>query len=78
MLARSGKYVFRISLSANKSEVKKEIEKMYKVKVANVNIINLPGKTRRAGREIGRTTKQKKAVVTLVPGQTIEGLSEPS
>jgi len=78
LLANQGKYVFEVLKSANVSEVKKEIEKVYKVEVASVNTISLKGKVRRRGRQIGKTRRRKKAVVTLVPGQIIAGLSEPS
>ncbi|OGE85112.1 MAG: 50S ribosomal protein L23 [Candidatus Doudnabacteria bacterium RIFCSPHIGHO2_02_FULL_46_11] len=77
-LATLGKYVFEVQTKANASEIKKEIEKVYKVKVASVNTIRLHGKVRRQGRQVGRTANRKKAVVTLIPGQTIEGLSEPA
>ena len=77
-MAASGKYVFLLAPKASGPEVKKEVERVYKVKVARVNIINVKGKKRRTGRQVGRTSDRKKAIVTLVPGQTIEGLSEPS
>ena len=77
-LAHSGKYVFQVEKSTSASEIKKAIEKIYKVKVAGVNIINVKGKVRRRGRQVGSTSDKKKAVVTLIPGQTIEGISEPA
>ena len=77
VLSKKGKYVFAVKIAANASEIKKEVEKVYKVKVADVNTIILQGKIRRQGRTVGRTSKLKKAIVTLVPGQTIEGITEP-
>ena len=78
VLAHQGKYVFQVNPRANTPEIKKEIEKLYKVKVASVNVINLKGKSRRRGRTVGRTSDTKKAIVTLVPGQSIQGLTEPA
>ncbi len=77
-LTKLGKYVFEVTRKATASEVKKEIEKVYKVKVVSVNTIVVAGKNRRYGRSVGRTSDRKKAVVTLVSGQTIEGISEPA
>lgn len=73
-LARSGKYVFMVHPDANKSEVKKAVEKVYDVAVTGVNMVNLSGKARRYGRLVGRTVAKKKAIVTLRAGQKIEGL----
>lgn len=77
-LSTLGKYVFEVTKSATRPEVRKEIEKVYKVKVASVNIINLPGKTRRTGRTLGKTSGRRKAILTLVPGHTIAGITEPA
>jgi large subunit ribosomal protein L23 len=78
MLSTLGKYVFEVTKNATAPEVKKEIEKVYKVKVASVNIIKLPGKKRRIGRTMGKTSSRKKAVLTLVPGHSIAGITEPA
>ena len=77
-LATLGKYVFEVRPKATGPEIKKEVEKVYKVKVAFVNTVSLKGKVRRSGRSIGRTTARKKAIVTLMTGQTIEGITEPT
>ena len=73
------KYVFKVSFDANKTEIKKAIEKMYNVKVEKVNIIHIPGKKRRLGRIEGwrKGLKRgfKKAIVTLRKGDKIEVLS---
>lgn len=66
-----GKYVFSVSRKANKIQVRNAIEKVYDVKVEQVNIINVRGKSRNFGRTSGRTSAWKKAVVTLKKGQTI-------
>lgn len=75
-LAASGKYVFAVSTRANKSEIKKSIQKVYDVHVIGVNISNLPGKKRRSGRTQGRTAAWKKAVVKLAAGEKISGIVE--
>ncbi len=75
-LAGKGKYVFIVAPKANKVEVKKAIEKAYKVKVIQVNIINNKGKVRNFGRTTGRISGFKKAVVTLKQGDKIEDMTE--
>lgn len=69
-----GKYIFMVSRKANKSEIKKAIESIYKVKVAGVNVINVAGKSKRLGRSVGKTPAYKKAIVTLKEGHKIDVL----
>ncbi len=66
------KYVFMVDDKANKPEVKKMIEKIYSVKVADVNITNTKGKSKRLGKSLGKISGFKKAVVTLKEGNTID------
>ena len=75
-LAEVGKYVFNVLKSTNKVEIKKAVEKTYKVNVTRVNILNTKGKARNFGRISGRTSGFKKAIVTLKKGQKIEGATE--
>lgn len=70
--AKLNKYVFAVSYTANKIEIKKALENIYKVKVAQVNTLINPGKCRRVGRSEGRKPDWKKAVVTLKEGFKIE------
>jgi len=63
---------FQVAPHANKSEVKKAIEALFKVKVVKVYIVNLPSKRRRTFGRPGATRPWKKAVVTLRKGDTIE------
>ncbi len=74
--ATNGKYIFVVAKQANKVEVKKAIEKSYKVTVTQVNIINTEGKKRNYGRTNGKMSDFKKAIVTLKAGQKIEGVTE--
>lgn len=67
-----GKYQFWVNKSANKSEIKKALEKIYKVKVAGVNTMVVPGKLRRVRTIAGKTPDWKKAIVTLKEGSKIE------
>jgi large subunit ribosomal protein L23 len=72
MLSAQNKYAFEVRQDANKSQIREAVEKAFKVKVASVNVIRVPGKMRRAGRRRSMTSPWKKAVVTLEPGQKIE------
>jgi len=60
---------FEIAPDANKIEVKKAVEDLFKVKVERVTIVNLKGKTKRLGRTLGRTKDRRKAYVKLKPGE---------
>lgn len=59
------KYVFEVSIKANKTEIKNAVEQIFKVKVANVNTLRVPSKPKRYGRYNGYTVEWKKAFVTL-------------
>jgi large subunit ribosomal protein L23 len=65
-------YAFRVLRDSTKPEIKAAVELMFGVKVANVNVVNETGKTRRMGKTQGRTQDIKKAYVRLAPGQTID------
>ena len=67
------KYTFEVAKDANKVEIKAAVEKLFGVKVAKVNTINVDGKLRRYGRFEGYTASRKKAIVTLTEdSKTIE------
>ena len=72
ILQEQNKYAFEIAKRANKPLVKQAVEKAFKVKVTAVNVITVPGKTRRVGRQLTLTPSWKKATVTLKPGDKIE------
>ncbi|MCX6779412.1 MAG: 50S ribosomal protein L23 [Candidatus Magasanikbacteria bacterium] len=67
-----GVYVFEVFPSATKTEAKKAVQALYKVKVTGIRIVNLKGKQVRFGRVQGRRNARKKAMVTLQKGQNIE------
>jgi len=67
-----GKYVFEVDRRANKIEIGRAVEKIFRVKVVDVHVMNVAGKKKRVGRIMGRKNDWKKAVVTLAPGSSIE------
>lgn len=75
-LAEQGKYVFKVMNQANKTEIKKVIERLYKVKIESVNILNMPSKIRRVGRNVGHLAGFKKAIVSLQKGHKIDIFSQ--
>ncbi|PIQ90475.1 MAG: 50S ribosomal protein L23 [Candidatus Omnitrophica bacterium CG11_big_fil_rev_8_21_14_0_20_41_12] len=66
------KYLFLVDNFANKIQIKKAVELLYKVKVKNVNTFVAIGKLKKVRHQLGRTSDTKKAVVTLAAGQKIE------
>ncbi len=73
---REGRYTFEVDLHANKVEIRKAVEEVFKVKVAAVNTMRVGGKQRRVGRAAGFRPDWKKAVVTLKAGQRIESMDQ--
>ena len=69
-----GKYLFFVRRGVNKIEIRKAVEKLYNVKVENVNIVKSPQKKRmvRRGVFIAKRPERVKAVVTLKKGNTID------
>jgi large subunit ribosomal protein L23 len=63
--------VFRVRTDADKIEVRQAVEKMFGVKVADVQIVNVGGKFKRFGARLGRRGDWKKAYVRLAPGSEI-------
>lgn len=72
MVQKENKYTFYVDKRANKIEIKKAVEDLFKVKVLAVNTAIVKGKKKRVGRFTGLTTARKKAFVTLRPGDRIE------
>jgi len=66
------KYTFWTTKKANKTEIKRAVEELFKVKVLRVNTINAKGKKKRVRQIIGKTPDRKKAIVTLREGDKIE------
>ncbi|MBI5287156.1 MAG: 50S ribosomal protein L23 [Deltaproteobacteria bacterium] len=66
---------FWVDIKTNKSEIRKAVEKIFNVKVLDVNTMKVPGKWKRVGRTMGKLPARKKAYVTLREGDKI-GLFE--
>ena len=80
-LYTQGRYTFKVSAGASKTEIKHALEEQYEsqnIKVKDINTVSMRGKKRgsyrRLGGKVGRTVDWKKAIVTLGEGQKIEGL----
>ena len=71
LLKEEDKYAFEVARKATKCQIKEAVEKAFKVKVNKVNVITVPGKTRRFGRRQVTGSSWKKALVTLAPGHKI-------
>jgi large subunit ribosomal protein L23 len=63
--AQNKKYTFKVAVGANKSEVKRALEEIFGIDIEKVNIMNVKGKRKRMGKNVGRTAASKKAIVTL-------------
>jgi large subunit ribosomal protein L23 len=70
--ADQNKYVFRVDRDANKLQIKKAVEELFKVRVEDVTTMMMHGRPKRLGRFEGRRADWKKAVVKLRKGETIE------
>ena len=67
------KYVFRVSPAANKLQIKRAIEVIFKKKVVSVNTANYAGKKKRERKaDFGRRPHWKKAIVTLKAGEKLD------
>lgn len=65
MEMQAGKYTFEVNKKATKVDVKRAVEKLFNVKVLKVDTINVSGKEKRVGRNIGKTADWKKAIVSI-------------
>ena len=68
----SNKYTFEVAKSANKIEIAKAVEELFKVTVVKVNTLNVKPKKKRVRMVAGLTRTWKKAMVTIAEGETIE------
>jgi large subunit ribosomal protein L23 len=69
---QANQLTFEVDRHANKILVRNAIENIFKVKVVSVTIINVKGKKRMVGRNVGKKPDWKKAIVRLAPGENIE------
>ncbi len=71
LLQEENKYTFEVAGDANKVQIKEAVEEAFNVKVAKVNVMTTPGKTKRLGRREVRSPSWKKAIVSLESGYKI-------
>lgn len=67
----SNQYAFEVARDANKIEIAKAIEQLFKVKVLAVRVMNMEGKKRKVGRSSGKRPDWRKAIVKLSPKDKI-------
>ena len=71
VLQEQNKYVFEVADGATKPQIKQAVEKAFNVKVTAVNVMTMPGKTRRIGKRMVLTPTRRKAIVTVKAGEKI-------
>ena len=62
---QDGKYTFKVNKKATKIDIRNAVEKLFEVKVLDVTTISVKGKEKRVGRNVGKTSDWKKAIVTI-------------
>ncbi len=78
-LQEQNQYTFEVAIQANKIDVRRAVEQLFKVKVVRVNTMRMPGKPRSIRRRGSaprpvEPREWKKAIVTLAEGETIDAL----
>ncbi|OGV26799.1 MAG: 50S ribosomal protein L23 [Legionellales bacterium RIFCSPHIGHO2_12_FULL_37_14] len=68
---KNKQFVFRVSISADKAEIKAAVEHLFNVKVKSVTVLNVAGKAKRFKNSTGKRNDWKKAYVTLHENQDI-------
>jgi large subunit ribosomal protein L23 len=68
----AGRYTFLVDPRANKTEIKEAVQAIWDVQVISVNTLNRRGKVKRRGYTKGKRADEKRAIVTLAPGDAIE------
>ncbi len=66
------KILIEVSRDANKIDIKRAIEEIFKVKVEKVSTITMQGKWKKFGRSIGKRPDRKKAIITLKKGEKLD------
>ena len=72
MADANSQHVFKVLPTATKTEIKQAVEQLFEVKVAQVRVMNVKGKTKRFGQRDGKRSDWRKAYVTLAEGQDID------
>jgi len=73
---KDNQVVFEVARAANKVQIKDAVQRLFKVRVTDVNTMILRGKDRRMGRGYSKTQNWKKAIVTLKEGDSIDFFAE--
>lgn len=73
----SNQYVFEVAKDATKSDVKKAVEELFKVKVTAVNVVNVKGKNKMFRNRSGQRAGLRKAYISLADGQSIDVIAKP-
>ena len=68
----SNQHTFEVDRRANRIEIQRAIETIFKVKVVGVKTMQVKGKKKQRGRIVGKRRDWKKAIVTLMPGERID------
>lgn len=76
MRETQNKYVFEVTRTATKPEIKEAVETLFSVTVLSVNTILVKGKLKRMGRNVGYRSDWKKAIIRIQDGQTISKFGE--
>jgi large subunit ribosomal protein L23 len=72
MASEHGQVVFDVAIDATKPEIKAAVEALFSVKVKSINTLVRKGKVKRFRNQLGVRNDVKKAIVTLVDGQSID------
>lgn len=68
----ANQHVFRVATDASKTEIKQAVEKLFNVKVAKVQVVNVKGKSKRFGQRLGKRSDWRKAYIALEAGHDID------
>ena len=66
------RYTFKVPRVVTKHEIARAVEEIFNVSVISVHTMNMQGKKKRLGKNLGRRSSWKKAIVTLAEGQSVE------
>jgi len=72
LIEHNNSYTFEVDPRSNKEEIRDAVENVFDVKVIRVNTMNRKGKNKRYGYKLGKRKDIKRAVVTLVEGDSID------
>ena len=67
----NNQYAFEVARDANKIEISKAVERLFKVTVVSVRVMNMEGKARRLGKHSGKRSDWRKAIVKISPKDKI-------